>query len=138
MSIFYSATLVAGAFGSLLAGGIIESMDGLAGTHGWQWLFIIEGCVSVVLGVVAYFVLPSKVICACLTHTRPDYPATTPWLTEHEKQLATRRILYAQAQEEGPSIGLSQAFKEALKDPKTWVRNPVPAATDLLVLPPRL
>ncbi|WOO86240.1 MFS transporter prlL [Vanrija pseudolonga] len=107
MSIFYSATLVAGAFGSLLAGGIIESMDGLAGTHGWQWLFIIEGCVSVVLGVVAYFVLP-------------NYPATTPWLTEHEKQLATRRILYAQAQEEGPSIGLAQAFKEALKDPKTW------------------
>ena len=43
MTIFYSATLVAGAIGGLLAGGIIEGMEQIGGTRGWQWLFIIEG-----------------------------------------------------------------------------------------------
>lgn len=43
MSIFYSGAMIAGAFGNLIAAGIL---DGLAGVHGlsaWRWLYIIEG-----------------------------------------------------------------------------------------------
>lgn len=58
LAIFYSAALMAGAFGGLLAGVITEYMDGLGSTPGWQWLFIIEGLGTVVIAVVAVFVLP--------------------------------------------------------------------------------
>lgn len=60
MTLFYSATLVAGAFGGLLAGGIIQGMDGVGGTPGWKWLFIIEGCATVAVAGFAVFVLPSE------------------------------------------------------------------------------
>ena len=35
-------------------------MDGVAGLHGWQWLFIIEAVPAVVLSVVVLFALPDR------------------------------------------------------------------------------
>lgn len=43
IAMFYTASLLAGAFGGLLAGGIIDALEGKANTRGWQWLFMIEG-----------------------------------------------------------------------------------------------
>lgn len=40
MAIFFSAATAAGAFGGLLARGIME-MRGVAGLSGWQWIFIL-------------------------------------------------------------------------------------------------
>jgi sugar phosphate permease len=49
LAIFFSAATLAGAFGGLLARGILE-MRGVAGLAGWRWLFIIEGIMTVVIG----------------------------------------------------------------------------------------
>lgn len=49
MSIFFSAATAAGAFGGLLARGIME-MRGVAGLSGWQWIFILEGILTVLVG----------------------------------------------------------------------------------------
>lgn len=49
MAIFFSAATAAGAFGGLLARGIVE-MDGLRELSGWAWIFIIEGVVTVAVG----------------------------------------------------------------------------------------
>jgi uncharacterized membrane protein len=49
MAIFFSAATAAGAFGGLLARGIVE-MDGLGGRAGWAWIFIIEGLLTFVVG----------------------------------------------------------------------------------------
>ena len=38
LAIFYSAALMAGAFGGLLAGVITQYMDGVGNTPGWQWV----------------------------------------------------------------------------------------------------
>jgi hypothetical protein len=43
MSIFYSGSLISGAFGSLIAAGILSGLDGARGLAAWQWLYIIEG-----------------------------------------------------------------------------------------------
>ncbi len=41
-SVFYSASLLAGAFGGLLAGAILSGLDGARGLSAWKWLFVSE------------------------------------------------------------------------------------------------
>lgn len=43
MSIFYSGSLISGAFGNLIAGGILSGLGNSHGLSPWQWLYIIEG-----------------------------------------------------------------------------------------------
>lgn len=43
MSIFYSGALIAGAFGNLIAAGILDGLGGVHGLSAWRWLYIIEG-----------------------------------------------------------------------------------------------
>jgi MFS family permease len=38
MSIFYSASLLSGAFGPLIAAGILSGLEGVRGIHAWQWV----------------------------------------------------------------------------------------------------
>lgn len=54
MAIFFSAATAAGAFGGLLARGILE-MRGTAGLAGWQWLFILEGIATSAIGKLTRF-----------------------------------------------------------------------------------
>jgi energy-converting hydrogenase Eha subunit G len=49
MAIFFSAATAAGAFGGLLARGIVE-MRGIGGLSGWQWIFILEGLLTFFVG----------------------------------------------------------------------------------------
>jgi hypothetical protein len=49
MAIFFSAATASGAFGGLLARGIME-MNGLAGHPGWAWIFILEGILTLIVG----------------------------------------------------------------------------------------
>lgn len=48
MSIFYSGSLISGAFGNLIAAGILSGLAGKRGYDAWQWLYIVslEGLVS--------------------------------------------------------------------------------------------
>lgn len=62
MALFFSAATLAGAFGGILARGIAE-MDGVGGKAAWSWIFILEGLLSIVVSIVAYW---------CIY----DYPAT--------------------------------------------------------------
>ncbi|KAL9116195.1 MAG: hypothetical protein Q9227_000566 [Pyrenula ochraceoflavens] len=78
-AMLYSGSLISGAFSGLVAAGITGNMDGDRGLRAWRWLFIIEGCVTIVFAFCAYFVLP-------------NFPRTTPWLTPEEKQLAIWRL----------------------------------------------
>ncbi|KAH0613577.1 uncharacterized protein H6S33_005463 [Morchella sextelata] len=52
--LFFSAATLAGAFGGLLARGLVE-LDGTGGLEGWRWIFIVEGLITVVVAVCAYF-----------------------------------------------------------------------------------
>jgi ACS family 4-hydroxyphenylacetate permease-like MFS transporter len=52
--------------------GLILKLDGTFGLAGWQWLFLLEGTPTIVLGVVAWFFLT-------------DRPETAKWLTDDEK-----------------------------------------------------
>lgn len=47
MAIFYSGSLVSGAFGNLIAAGILNGLAGQRGYAAWQWLYIIEGAITI-------------------------------------------------------------------------------------------
>lgn len=78
-SILYSGALLSGAFSGLLSAGIKANLDGYRGLRAWKWMFIIEGIVTIGVAFSAYFILP-------------DFPRTTLWLTEEERQLAVWRL----------------------------------------------
>jgi MFS family permease len=105
MAIFFSAATAAGAFGGLLARGLME-MDGIRNLDGWAWIFIIEGILTFVIACFAYWAMY-------------DYPDTAKFLSVAEKAEVVRRL------EEDRSV-LSDKFDtkfmwEAFKDWKIWV-----------------
>lgn len=59
----------------------VWSPDGAKGLPGWRWLFIIDFCITVPVGMFGYFFFP-------------DTPTSTrvPWLSEEEKLLAVKRL----------------------------------------------
>ena len=78
MAIFYAAASLSGAFSGLLAYGI-QHMEGVAGRHGWQWIFMLEGLLPVFCSFFLYFLLP-------------DSPETARFLTPHEKEFLVNRL----------------------------------------------
>ncbi len=72
MSLFMLGIPVAGILGNPLSGAIMEYMDGQYGVKGWQWLFLLEGIPSVLLGALTLFYLP-------------DSPESASWLTPDER-----------------------------------------------------
>src|SRR5882762_5360612 len=59
--------------------GLLLGLDGAMGLRGWQWLFIIEGIPSVVLGIVTWFYLT-------------DRPAKANWLTSEQKAWLSAKL----------------------------------------------
>lgn len=107
-AIMYTGSLLSSAFGGLVGASIQYGMDGARGLHSWQWLFIIEGTVTVVISLAAIFILP-------------DFPSTTTWLTAEERALAIHRLHAHNGsvdEERGP---LLQGLKMAALDYKVWL-----------------
>ena len=59
MAMLYCAAAMSGAFSGLLAAGFAK-MSGLAGYSGWRWIFIIEGIITVLLGLSTFVILPDS------------------------------------------------------------------------------
>ncbi|EJD46136.1 MFS general substrate transporter [Auricularia subglabra TFB-10046 SS5] len=78
-AILYTGLLVSNAFGSLMAAGVLSSLEGIEGIRAWRWLFFVEGGITIFVGIAAIFVLP-------------DYPENTKWLTAAERRLAQARL----------------------------------------------
>jgi ACS family tartrate transporter-like MFS transporter len=68
---FMTATLIAGVIGGPISGTLL-SLHGAGGLAGWQWLFLLEGVPSIVLGAVVLRVLT-------------DTPEQASWLTRAER-----------------------------------------------------
>lgn len=110
-AIFYSAAVLSGAFGGLLAGGITDGLDGAHGIAAWRWLFIIEGSATVGVSIIASFIIL-------------DFPSTSKALSLPERQLATVRLLASGVEGNSKaSMRLThwQAFKAAVCDYRTFM-----------------
>ena len=77
-ALFMIAMPVTAAIGSALSG-LILGLDGHWGLKGWQWLFLLEGMPSVLLGLAVYGYLD-------------DSPAKANWLGKLEQQVLARML----------------------------------------------
>ncbi|TFK52770.1 MFS general substrate transporter [Heliocybe sulcata] len=107
VGLFFGAATLAGAFSGLLAFGI-SFMSGTAGLLGWSWIFILEGIATVVVGVVAFFVLV-------------DFPTTAKFLTPEEKAFIIHKKKY-----DNSSVGEEEGFAmrhvwAAFTDWQIWI-----------------
>ncbi|EKT4462859.1 putative major facilitator superfamily transporter [Pseudomonas putida] len=71
-ALFMIAMPFTAGFGSALSG-LILGLDGVWGLHGWQWLFLLEGMPSVIMGFVVFGYLN-------------DTPQQARWLSREDKQ----------------------------------------------------
>jgi len=78
LSKFMVSVPLAGAIGGPL-GGVLLSLDGRLGLGGWQWLFLVEGIPSIVLGLIVLFVLV-------------DRPSEATWLSNEERAWLIGRL----------------------------------------------
>jgi MFS family permease len=58
VGLFFSAAALSGAFSGLLAAAI-QQMESIAGLHGWQWIFLLEGLFTVLFATLAFYILPN-------------------------------------------------------------------------------
>ena len=111
MSIFYSGSLISGAFGNLIAAGILSGLNGAQGMDAWQWLYIIEGTITVAVGLTIMVILP-------------DFPDTWRALSPEMKRVANRRLAIDAAEadiDEAGAMSQLRGIKLAFSDPKTYM-----------------
>jgi D-galactonate transporter len=105
MAIFMMAAVAAGIIIGPVSGWILKNMDGLNGWAGWQWMFLLEGLPSVVLGIVAFLKLA-------------DSPADAKWLSAGERRIVEDAVQPKQHETRAaPAHSVGRVFR----DPKVWL-----------------
>ena len=101
VALFMTAIGVSQMIGSPVSGAIMQYMDGTGGWRGWQWLFLLEGMPSVIIGCLVFVLLP-------------DGPRSAPWLTDQERDFVVKNVQadVASKQQSGGGHHLMDAFKD--------------------------
>ncbi|KAK0654219.1 putative transporter [Lasiodiplodia hormozganensis] len=87
LSWFWTVLSTCNIVGSLMAAGILQ-MRGRQGWAGWQWLFLIEGAITTVIGVLSWALMPPG---PCQTAGR--WRGKEGWFNEREEKILVNRIL---------------------------------------------
>ncbi|KAK9466034.1 major facilitator superfamily domain-containing protein [Lipomyces arxii] len=84
MITFELANQMAAMFSGYIQAGLYSSMNGVGGLSGWRWLFIIDGVISIPVGIFGVFALP-------------DFPANTRavYLNQKDRDMALLRVARA-------------------------------------------
>jgi sugar phosphate permease len=104
VGLFLAAIPIAGVVGGPLSGLIMGSMGGRLGLANWQWLFLLEGVPSIVLGCLTFAIFADK-------------PSQADWLTPTEQRVVLED-LEADNREAGPR---QHGLVRALITPQVWL-----------------
>ncbi|MDY0743552.1 MFS transporter [Paucibacter sp. R3-3] len=97
--LFMTGIPISGVVGGPLSGWIMNHFSGVHGMAGWQWLFLLEGLPTVVIGVWAFFFLDDRV-------------SDAKWLRADEKALIQRDLA---AEQQGQHL---HSIKDGLTNPR--------------------
>lgn len=84
MAFFMGAIGLASVVGNPISGLIMQYLDGAGGLYGWQWLFLLEGVPSVLVGFAVLRYLT-------------DYPRDAQWLEPRERAWLVERMAQEEA-----------------------------------------
>ncbi|OEZ91829.1 MFS transporter [Duganella phyllosphaerae] len=102
VAVFMSGVAIAGVVGGPLSGWIMKAFDGEHGLSGWQWLFLLEGIPSVLLGIWTLFYLDDGI-------------RDAKWLSEADKRVLEAAIAADRVGQQ--HLPLAQVFKSG----KVWL-----------------
>jgi D-galactonate transporter len=106
---FMFAIPVAGIVGGPLSGWIMSHMDGVWGWGGWQWMFLLEGIPTSLLGIACFFLLT-------------DSPKNARWLTEREKTVVETVLNADQGEDRATGhVTAGAEIKRAFGDARVWI-----------------
>ena len=105
MAVFYLTSMVLSGVSNIL-GYAFSLLSGRAGLLGWQWVFLLFGLITVVLGIAAFFLIV-------------DFPAKSTFLTEEEKTVVIDRINRDRGDAVADKLTLRGSLRH-LADPKLW------------------
>jgi MFS family permease len=104
-ALFLTSIALSGVIGNPLGGFILYSTAGLGALRGWQWLFLIEGIPTIILGFVVLFYLT-------------DYPKDAHWLSDEERAILTARMAH---ERHGHAGGHASQLRHAFTSPIVWL-----------------
>jgi MFS family permease len=84
IALFMTPVAFSGLLGGPLSGWILQNMGGVHGWAAWQWMFLVEGVPSIVLGLIVIATLSER-------------PRDAAWLSPGEKDLLERNVAAEQA-----------------------------------------
>ena len=101
---FMTATSIAGVVGAPIASALLK-LEGRGHLHGWQWLFLVEGVPTFLMGISVLFVLKDK-------------PRDAHWLRPDEK-----RWLDSELEKDKEAGGATErhSLGDAFRTPMVWV-----------------
>ncbi|KAF2768124.1 putative MFS transporter [Teratosphaeria nubilosa] len=86
LSYFWITANLTSVLNSFLAWGLLH-MDGVHGWAGWRWLFLIEGLITLIIGLVSFPLMPASAV-----QTKAWY-RPNGWFTEKELGITVNRVL---------------------------------------------
>jgi ACS family tartrate transporter-like MFS transporter len=102
LGIFILAQPISNALGAPVSG-MLLNLEGVAGLHGWQWLYILEGIPAILLGIITPFVMT-------------DRPEHAKWLKPEEREWLSNTMSAELAHKQKSG---NHNFLAGLKDPRT-------------------
>src|SRR5271165_2639379 len=106
MALFMSAIPISGLLGSPFSGWILNTFSsGTGGLAGWQWLYLLQGTPTILLGIGMFFLLNDGIDQA-------------KWLDEKERVRLKDALI---EDEKNRPLEVSDSFSRVLRNPSVWV-----------------
>lgn len=113
MGFYHSCQAIGSMMSGALQTAILNTVDGAHGIAGWRWLFVVNACMTIVVGISGFWMLPD-------TPSRPNPRAF--WFTAEHSRMAQERL-----ERHGRADAKKITWAAVKRTSKMWVSYFIPA-----------